>query len=108
MKKHLSLPIILIILLLNKMPLAAMQEQTTYPWYQSYRNPAVQERWQRTKERTSRGWQKAKELVQRNKRAIALAAVLIGATYIGNREYNKIAREYSAEGLTLHDVSSFF
>jgi hypothetical protein len=43
--------------------------ESSYPWYQAYKDPAV-------KQRVSRGLQSAKEFVVRNKAKIITAAVL--------------------------------
>ena len=99
MMKHSSVYIVLMAMILNMMQLAAMQEQPVYPWYQSYKNPAVHQR-------ISEGLQSIKKFVKTHKAELAaIAATIAAAIGVGlaarQTSYYKIFKGYSKADINL-------
>ncbi len=98
----------ILVLILQMITLVAMEEEKEkiYPWYQSYKNPAIGTV-------IAQKWQKTKDLVKKNKRTIALILFAAGSAYVGLKlisspQYNKIARAFSAEGLDISQIQKFY
>lgn len=103
--KNASLYAVFFGMILSTMVVA--MEGQTYPWYQSYKNPAFRkaaaERWQTTRQMAGSSWEKTKQFVVTHKKELAAIAALIGIT-LSMRAYSIIFNAYGQAGILLPQI----
>ncbi len=98
--KRLFYLLVTVIMMGQIMPVAAMQEQSAYPWYKSYKNPEMQ---QKLRAQVTRGVQKTREFIVAYKKELGAIAALIGV-YMTRRAYNQIFDAYGRQGIFLTQI----
>lgn len=94
----------ILIFLCITMPVLAMEQSPTYPWYQAYKNPTFQKRWHKVQEVAAPRWHQVKDFVKNNKRILAIAAGVLGLAYLRKRSIDKIATVYAQYGFDLNTI----